>query len=198
MFRLIFFCLFLIPAQARWNLEKQWLKVRPKINYISSEISAPVRRAMGAHHDYFHRVRAATFLAPMVASGNLPRSMAAAALPDPSAIGSEIEVMLPATQKRIRIPVVDIGPYAVRDPYWHEDRGPIDNAQIPVNFLSDNQVRLGIALTPAAWEKLGIASEYAFQMDFTHEVYWRFLEDSCYDEMCRIQNGLYPPPSPFF
>lgn len=179
---------------ARWNVTDQWLKIRPEINRITSEVSAPLRRSAGSHEDYFHRVTANTFLGPIVAPGHLKRSEAAAALPDPSALYREIEVFYPATQKRLHVTVRDIGPNHVRDPYWDEDRGP--KPLHPDSF--EREWRLGLSLTPAAWQKLGLSEEHALRLDFSDEVLWRFLEEPCYDCDPRLKNALYPPVSPFF
>ena len=142
-----------------------------------------------------HRVHASVYLYPSTMPGHLPLNEPAAALPDPIALNRRIEVFYPATQRRMKVFVRDVGPTDVRDPYWLRERGPDRDAMVPVDPDSKRRYRLGMSLSPAAWRALGVPRSRIFRGGFMDEVFWRFLDEPC--APCHISHGIVRPSSPF-
>lgn len=102
-----------------------------------------------------------------------------AALPARSALGQIIEVYCPSTERYACMPVFDLGPWFISDPYWLS----VDGIPLVVREPSTPTYSTGepatskaaLDLSPAAWVLLGVDKDEAYSLKVKRTVLWRFI-----------------------
>lgn len=89
------------------------------------------------------------------------------ALPDPSARGRDVEVRY--LNRSIVVPVLDVGPWNVSDPYWRDDARPASEAGRGFYRRPSNPA--GIDLSDAAFAALGLRDNDYVDWRFVHRDY---------------------------
>lgn len=93
------------------------------------------------------------------------------ALPCRSALGKMVGISIPSTNQEARnIPVRDVGPHSVSDPYWNKDGVPLAERGISDKYGRAKN-KAGIDLS------LKLAKDLGLQYPFKGEVTWWFEED---------------------
>lgn len=89
------------------------------------------------------------------------------ALPDPSALGRDVEIRY--LNRSIVVPVLDVGPWNIDDPYWREDGRPASEAGRGYYRRPSNPA--GIDLSDATFEALGLPDNDHVEWRFVHRDY---------------------------
>lgn len=89
------------------------------------------------------------------------------ALPDRGALGRDVEIRY--RNRVVVVPVLDVGPWNVDDPYWERDARPASERgqgayRVPAN-------RAGIDLSDAVFAELGLADNDWVDWRFVHRDY---------------------------
>jgi hypothetical protein len=101
-------------------------------------------------------------------------STVAAALPDRSALNRQVRVHYQG--KSLEMPVIDLGPWNIRDPYWQTGGKPAAQTAFETGGRDDQDRRVGnpagIDLSWAAWRQLGVGSP----SDHSDWVEWEWVD----------------------
>ncbi len=89
------------------------------------------------------------------------------ALPHPSALGRDVEVRY--GNRSMVVPVLDVGPWNIDDPYWRDDDRPASEAGRGYYRRPSNPA--GIDLSDAVFAALGLSDNDHVEWRFVHRDY---------------------------
>jgi hypothetical protein len=89
------------------------------------------------------------------------------ALPDRSALGRQVEVRY--GNRSMVVPVIDVGPWNIADPYWERDARPASESGH--GFFRRPTNRAGIDLSDALYAALGLRDNDYVDWRFVHRDY---------------------------
>lgn len=127
----------------------------------------------------FQNIYATSFEAQVIASKG-PRgdwkmrdTDVGCALPSRSALGETVKIYYPKTKKTILCPVIDVGPWNIKDPYWVNRQRP--SAEKGRDERGRKTNLAGIDLSYQAWFLLGVKRDKAFRGVHSDYVHWDFV-----------------------
>jgi hypothetical protein len=119
-------------------------------------------RAESGFASIFPQITATTFYDRRIASGRgRPKTQLGVALPSPEMLGKNVLIYSPETGRSVTVPVIDVGPWSIDDPWIQTRQRP--KAERGISSLRKWGYRArntaGIDFYPSVWTALGISKK---------------------------------------